>query len=73
MARRPTPCFMDMSEHVLHGGLAEHLFNMGLQGATHTTWGDMELHTYVRGTEPIDGLWFLPELDITSVVQLSFH
>jgi hypothetical protein len=48
-----------MNEHVLHGGLAKHLFNMGpFQEATHATWGDREPHTYVRGTEPIRGVWF---------------
>jgi hypothetical protein len=65
--------FMDMNEHILWGGLAKYLLNMGLQEATQTNWGSLELHTYGRGTEPIDGVWFLPELEITSTIQLSFH
>jgi hypothetical protein len=64
---------MDMNEHVLWGGLAKYLLNMGLQEATQAIWGSLEPHTYVRGTEPIDGVWFLPELEITSTIQLSFH
>ncbi len=55
------------------GGLAKYLLNMGLQEATQANWGSLELHTYVRGTEPIDGVWFFPELEITSTIQLSFH
>ncbi len=46
---------------------------MGLQEATQANWGSLEPHTYVRGTEPIDGVWFLLELEITSMIQLSFH
>ncbi len=46
---------------------------MGLQEATQANWGSLELHTYVRGTEPIDGVWFLPELEITLTIQLSFR
>ena len=58
--------FMDMNEHILWGGLAKYLLNMGLQEATQTNWGSLELHTYGRGTEPIDGVWFLPELEINN-------
>ncbi len=66
--------FMDMNKHVLQGGgLAKYLLNMGLQEATQANWGSLELHTYVRGTELIDGVWFLPELEITLMIQLSFH
>ncbi len=55
------------------GGLAKYLLNMGLHEATQANWGSLEPHTYVRGTEPIDGVWFLPELEITLTIQLSFH
>jgi hypothetical protein len=65
--------FMDMNEHVLRGGLAKYLLNMGLQEATQTNWGASEPHTYIRGAEPINAIWFLPELDITSTMQLSFQ
>jgi hypothetical protein len=64
---------MDMNEHVLQGGLAKYLLNMGLQEATQANWGSLEPHTYFRGTELIDSVWFLPELEITLMIQLSFH
>jgi hypothetical protein len=64
---------MDMNKHVLQGGLVKYLLNMGLQEATQTNWGASELHTYVRGAEPINAVWFLPESNITSTMQLSFH
>ncbi len=48
--------FMDMNEHVLRGGLAKYLLNIGLQEATQVNWGSSEPHTYVRGAEPIDGV-----------------
>jgi hypothetical protein len=65
--------FMDLNEHILQGGLTKYLLNMGLQEATQANWGSSEPHMYVRGTEPIDGVWFLLELEITLTMQLSFH
>jgi hypothetical protein len=47
---------MDMNEHILRGGLAKYLLNMGLQETTQENWGSLEPHMYVRGTEPIDGV-----------------
>ncbi len=64
---------MDMNKHVLQGELAKYLLNMGLQEATQANWGSSEPHTYVRGTELIDRVWFLLELEITLTIQLSFH
>jgi hypothetical protein len=65
--------FMDMKEHISRGNLAKYLRNMGLQEATQPNWGTSEPHTYVRGTEPINAIWFFPELTITLTMQLSFH
>jgi hypothetical protein len=65
--------FMDMNEQVLQGWLAKYLLNMGLQEATQANWGSSELHTYVRGTEPIDGVWLSLELETTLTMQLFFH
>jgi hypothetical protein len=64
---------MDMNKHISQGNLAKYLWNMGLQEATQPNWGTSEPHTYVRGMEPIDAVWFLPELTITLTMQLSFH
>jgi hypothetical protein len=46
---------------------------MGLKEATHLRWGEPEPHLYFRGTEPIDGVWFSPNLEVISTVQLFFH
>ncbi len=64
---------MDMNKNVLQGVLAKYLLNMGLQEATKTNWGASEPQTYIRGAEPIDAIWFYPELDITTTMKLSFH
>jgi hypothetical protein len=65
--------FMDINEHISRGNLAKYLRNMGLQEATQPNWGTSEPHTYVRGTELIEAVQFLPELTITLIMQLSFH
>ena len=50
------------------------MLKMGLTEATHSRWGtDNEPHTYFRGTEPIDGVWHSPSLDVVTTLQLSFH
>jgi hypothetical protein len=66
--------FIDMNEHILRGHLAKYMSKMGLTEATHSRWGtDNEPHTYFRGTEPIDGVWHSPSLDVVATLQLSFH
>ena len=66
--------FIDMNEHILRGHLAKYMLKMGLTEATHSRWGtDNEPHTYFRGTEPIDGVWHSPSLDVVTTLQLSFH
>ena len=46
---------------------------MGLIKATHRNWGNEEPHTFIRGVDPIDGVWHTPDLDVSTVLQLSFH
>jgi hypothetical protein len=65
--------FMDMNKHMLTGCITCRLLAMGLQEATHSKWEGMEPHTYVRGSEPIDAVWHLQDLEIVSTLQLSFH
>jgi hypothetical protein len=65
--------FIDMNEHVLRSQLATRLLKMGLLEGTHTSWGMTESHTHVRGTEPIDGVWFTVDLEVMCTTQLSFH
>jgi hypothetical protein len=65
--------FIDMNEHGLRGRLATQLLKMGLLEETHTIWGMTEPHTYVHGTEPIDGVWLTPDLEVMCTTQLSFY
>jgi hypothetical protein len=63
--------FMDMNEHILTGRVARRLPTMGLHEATHSQWGEMEPHTYVRGLEPMDAVWHSQDLEVVSTRQLS--
>jgi hypothetical protein len=65
--------FMDMNEHILTGCVACRLPAMGLHEATHSHWGDTELHTYVHGLEPIDAVWYTQDLEVVLTIQLSFR
>jgi hypothetical protein len=65
--------FMDMNEHTLTGRVARRLLAMGLHKATHSQWGEMEPHTYIHGSEPINAVWHSQDLEVVSTLQLSFH
>jgi hypothetical protein len=66
--------FIDMNEHILHGMLLRKFVQLGLQEATHTHWEGPEPQTFVYGDgKPIDGVYHTPDLEITSLMQLSFH
>ena len=52
---------------------AVHFLSMGLIEATHQYWGNKEPHTFIGGVEPIDGVWHTADLEVSAVVQLSFH
>jgi hypothetical protein len=65
--------FMDMNEHVLRGTVAQYLLKMGFVEATHQHWGTEEPHTFIGGVDPIDGVWHTPDLEVSALVQLSFH
>ncbi len=62
-----------MNEHILKDHLARYMLKMGLAEATHQVWGTEEPRTYFRGMEPIEGVWDSHNLDVTSMLQLSFH
>jgi hypothetical protein len=49
------------------------MLKIGLEEAIHSRWGEPEPHTYFRATEPIDGVWHSPNLEVISTVRLSFH
>ena len=63
-----------MNEHILTSSLAQEIMDLGLEEATNKFWpkGD-EPRTYIRGCGPIDAVYHTPSLEITSVMQLSFH
>jgi hypothetical protein len=65
--------FMDMNEHVLRGTVVRYLLKMGLVEAMHQHWGTEEPHTFIGGVDPIDGVWHTPDLEVSALVQLSFH
>ncbi len=46
---------------------------MGLVEATHQHWRTLEPHTFIGGVDPIDGVWHTPDLEVSALVQLSFH
>ena len=64
---------MDMNEHVLRGTVALYLLKMGLAEATHQHWGTNKPHMFIGGVDPIDGVWHTPGLEVSALVQLSFH
>ena len=66
--------FIDMNKHIILGTLPKAFQSLGLLEATHQTWGESEPNTFVYGKgTPIDGVYYSPELEITSIMQLSFH
>jgi hypothetical protein len=66
--------FIDMNEHILTGHLAKAFQCLGLLKAPHLNWKGSKPKTFVFGKgKPIDGMYHSPELEITSIMQLSFH
>ena len=62
-----------MNKNVLLRTVAHHLLSMGLIKVTHQNWRNEEPHTFIGGVEPIDGVWHTANLEVSAVVQLSFH
>ncbi len=66
--------FIDMNKHILTGHLAKAFQSLGLLEATHLNWKGSKPQTFVFGKgKPIDGMYHSPELEITLIMQLSFH
>jgi len=65
--------FMDMNEQFLRGNMARYLLKTGLVEAMHQHWGTEEPHTFIGGVDPINGVWHTPDLEVSTLVQLSFH
>ena len=68
--------FIDSNEHILRSHLARRLSHpsINLQESSHRFWQtDQEHNTHYMGTQPIDGIYTSPEIDVTSFMALSFH
>jgi hypothetical protein len=65
--------FANLNEHILNGSLAQQLLAMGFAEATHTRWHKEAPHTFIDGSEPIDGIYYTHNLEIMAILQLSFH
>jgi hypothetical protein len=66
--------FIDMNKHIITGTLPKEFQRLGLFEATHLNWEGSKPCTFVFGKgKPIDGVYHSLELDITSIMQLSFH
>ncbi len=66
--------FIDMNEHILHSMLPRESFQLDLQEATHTHWEGPEPRTFVYGDgKPINGVCHTSDVEITLLMQLSFH
>jgi len=65
--------FVDMNEHPLKGALSKMMLSTGLLEATHQHWNGCEPNTHIRGSGPIDGVYYSSSLEVTASLQLSFH
>ncbi len=65
--------FIDANEHILSGRISKKLAELGIQERSHKFWGSTEPNTYIDGSQPIDGIFASPELEITNCLSLSFH
>ena len=68
--------FIDSNEHVLNGHLAHLLSHptIAMHEVSHKFWRPGEEHnTHINGSQPIDGVYASPEIDVGSFLSLSFH
>ena len=65
---------MDANEHVLSGRLCRQMTTDGinLREITKEYIGTLCPHTYIDGSQPIDGVWATPDITITGVKWLPF-
>jgi hypothetical protein len=66
---------MDANENITTGRLCRQLGNddIELQNSTLLRHGKLPTNTHADGSEPIDGLWHTPDVEITEVKWLSFE
>jgi hypothetical protein len=68
--------FIDSNEHIVTGPLSRRLTHasIGLSEITHKFWmHGQEPNTHFRGSQPIDGIYVSPEIEVGSFLSLSFH
>ena len=67
---------IDLNEHSLNGKIARRLRSddIELNECTHSFWPDQcEPNTHIDGSQPIDGIFATPDIDVTNCLLLSFH
>ena len=65
---------IDCNESIVSGGMSSMLVDeLGLVERSHDFWQGEPPHTFVRGSDPIDGLFTTDDVDITAYMMLSFH
>ena len=68
--------FIDSNEHVLRGLLAQRLAHLSIdmQESSSRFWPPNQEHnTHSMGTQPIDGIYTTPDIDVNNFLSLSFH
>lgn len=68
--------FIDANEHILNGQIhqAWQDESIDLHEISHKSWPPgSEPHTFRYGSQPIDGVFATPDLDVTKFVALPFH
>ena len=65
---------MDANENVYSGKFGQRLSEEGidLKEAVHAQTKGQGPHTHNRGSQPIDGIWFTPDLELTGASYLPF-
>ncbi len=62
-----------MNKHILHGTVEQYLLSMGPVEVMHQHWGAVKPHIFIGRVDSIDGVWHTPDLEVSVLVQLSFH
>ena len=68
---------MDANNHILTGSLGKamvsHKWDTGLEEVSHRAWDNVAPNTYIRGREPVDGVWASSSLEIVGFKILPFQ
>ena len=67
---------IDLNKHSLTGKISPRLWsdNIKLHESTHNFWPEgHKPNTHINGSRPIDGIFTIPDIDVTNSLLLSFH